>query len=117
MRVYVGFDDTDHVEADRGTGKVARWFEDALPEDCRMEGVLRQQLLVHEGIPYTSHNSAACIVLEVPDASLLEPPPPAKKAASSRSRGRYYNKRPNTRTRRRSRPRSPNKKQEDRMSG
>jgi ATP-dependent RNA helicase RhlB len=52
-----------------------------------------------------------------PDASLLEPPPPAKKAASSRSRGRYYNKRPSTRTRRRSRPRSPNKKQEDRISG
>ena len=36
MRVYVGFDDTDHAEADRGTGKLARWFEDALPEDCRM---------------------------------------------------------------------------------
>lgn len=72
MRVFIGFDDTDNLKADRGTGKVARWFGDALPEGCRMEGVLRQQLLLHEGISYTSHNSAACIVLDVPDASLLE---------------------------------------------
>lgn len=48
MRVYVGFDDTDHAEADRGTGKVARWFEDALPEGCRMEDVIRQQTLIYE---------------------------------------------------------------------
>ncbi len=27
MRVYIGFDDTDHIDADRGTGKLARWFE------------------------------------------------------------------------------------------
>lgn len=72
MKVYVGFDDTDHIEADRGTGKVARWFEEALPENCHMEGVLRQQLLIHDGIPYTSHNSAACVLLHVPDTDLLE---------------------------------------------
>jgi hypothetical protein len=72
MIIYVGFDDTDHIGADRGTGKVARWFEDSLPEGCRMVGVLRQQLMIHDGIPYTSHNSAACIVLEVWDACLLE---------------------------------------------
>ena len=34
MRVYVGFDDTDTVDADRGTGKLARWFEQELPEGC-----------------------------------------------------------------------------------
>ena len=64
MIIYVGLDDTDHIGADRGTGKVARWFEDSLPEGCRMVGVLRQQLLIHDGIPYTSHNSGACIALE-----------------------------------------------------
>jgi hypothetical protein len=72
MRVYVGFDDTDNLGADRGTGKVARWFEDELPEYCRLEGVVRQQLLVHEAIPYTSHNSSACVILNVPDRSFVQ---------------------------------------------
>ena len=72
MRIYLGFDDTDTVDADRGTGKLARWFENQLPDDCWMSGVLRQQLLVHENIPYTSHNSAACVVIEAPDASFFD---------------------------------------------
>jgi len=66
MRVYLGMDDTDNLEADHGTGKTARWFEGRLPEACRLEGVLRQQLLIHERIPYTSHNSAACLVIHAP---------------------------------------------------
>ena len=72
MRIYVGFDDTDNLGADQGTGKVARWFEDRLPDECRLEGVLRQQLLVNEDIPYTSHNSAACMILNAPDHSLMQ---------------------------------------------
>jgi hypothetical protein len=32
---------------------------------------VRQQLLVHPNVPYTSHNSSGCAVIEVPDASLL----------------------------------------------
>jgi tRNA(Ile2) C34 agmatinyltransferase TiaS len=73
MRIYIGFDDTDNISADRGTGKLARWFEEELPESCRMEGVVRQQLLVDERIPYTSHNSSACVMVDAPDASLLAP--------------------------------------------
>jgi tRNA(Ile2) C34 agmatinyltransferase TiaS len=69
MRIYVGFDDTDNIRADRGTGKLARWFENELPEGCRMEGVVRQQLLLDERIPYTSHNSSACVMVHAPDAS------------------------------------------------
>ena len=72
MRVYVGFDDTDTIDADRGTGKLARWFEQELPEGCRMWGVVRQQLLVDPAIPYTSHNSSACAVIEIPDPSLVQ---------------------------------------------
>lgn len=72
MRVYVGFDDTDNIDADRGTGKLARWFEQELPEGCRIWGVVRQQLLVHKDIPYTSHNSSACAVVEVEDGSLVQ---------------------------------------------
>jgi hypothetical protein len=71
MRAFVGFDDTDHVDADRGTGKLARWFGEELPMGCVLSGVVRQQLLVHENIPYTSHNSSACVVLEIEDPSVL----------------------------------------------
>jgi hypothetical protein len=71
MRVYIGFDDTDHVDADRGTGKLARWFKHELPKGCRVWGVVRQQLLVHDDIPYTSHNSSACAVVDVEDGSLV----------------------------------------------
>lgn len=72
MRVFVGFDDTDIKDSDRGTGKLARWFEQELPEGCNVWGVVRQQLLVNELIPYTSHNSSACVVLECSDSVSLE---------------------------------------------
>jgi hypothetical protein len=72
MQVYIGFDDTDNLAADRGTGKLARWFEDELPEGCRVKGVVRQQLLIDDKIPYTSHNSSACVIVQMPDASSVE---------------------------------------------
>lgn len=76
MRVYIGFDDTDTLQSDRGTGKLARWFEEAIPEGCNVWGVLRQQLLVDQRIPYTSHNSSACAVVDCPngfvDGSLVK---------------------------------------------
>jgi hypothetical protein len=71
MRVYVGFDDTDTASSDRGTGKLARWFEKELPDGCRLWGVVRQQLLVDKAIPYTSHNSSACAVLDCLDGVSL----------------------------------------------
>jgi hypothetical protein len=64
MKFYLGFDDTDSLDSDYGTGKVARWFANDLPDGCRLWGVVRQQLLVDDAIPYTSHNSAACLVIE-----------------------------------------------------
>jgi hypothetical protein len=72
MKVYLGFDDTDHHNSLYGTGKLVRWFQDKLPEQCACIGVVRQQLLVHAAVPYTSHNSSACMILEVPDASLMD---------------------------------------------
>lgn len=67
MRVFLGFDDTDTIDADRGTGKLARWFGYELPEDVRLWAVVRLQLLVHDDVPYTSHNSSACVVMDSPD--------------------------------------------------
>ncbi len=70
MRLFVGFDDTDVAGADRGTGKLVRWFVNSLPGEVRMWGVVRQQLPVLEGIPYTSKNSSACMILETDDRDI-----------------------------------------------
>lgn len=67
IRVLIGLDDTDHGDS-IGTGALAR-------ELClhleRLAGVVslgitRHQLLVDPRIPYTSHNSAACLALDSP---------------------------------------------------
>ena len=70
MRIYLGFDDTDVVGAEIGTGKLVRMFARKLPTGVRLWGVLRHQLLMDPRIPYTSHNSPACAVVdtELPDA-------------------------------------------------
>jgi hypothetical protein len=72
MKAYFGFDDTDDHDSPYGTGKLVRWFQRKLPAGCTCLGVVRQQLFVSEGIPYTSHNSSACLIAEVPDTSLLD---------------------------------------------
>ena len=72
MRVYIGFDDTDTIDSDRGTGKLARWFEKELPEECRVWGVVRQQLLLSDRIHYTSHNSSACAILETSNIEIMD---------------------------------------------
>jgi hypothetical protein len=72
MRVYIGFDDTDILNSDFGTGKLARRYERMIPEECKVWGVLRQQLLVDPAIPNTSHNSSACVVVDCPDKSYME---------------------------------------------
>jgi hypothetical protein len=72
MKIYLGFDDTDTVDAPFGTGKLVRWFLPSLPDGCTVHGVVRQQLLVHEDIPYTSHNSSACIIADIADYDLIE---------------------------------------------
>jgi hypothetical protein len=85
VRVYLGFDDTDMPDADRGTGKLVRWFGDALPEGCTLWGVVRQQLLVAPEIPYTSHNSSACAVVDAPGGA-SSPNHPARRDTSGTPR-------------------------------
>lgn len=72
MKAYLGFDDTDNHDSLYGTGKLVRWFQKKLPDECQCLGVVRQQLLVCDDIPYTSHNSSACLIVEMPDPSYLE---------------------------------------------
>jgi len=72
MRVYVGFDDTDVLGSAIGTGKLARRYEQIIPAACTVWGIVRQQLLVDPAIPYTSHNSSACVIVDCPDSSFIE---------------------------------------------
>jgi hypothetical protein len=72
MKVYFGFDDTDTQDSSYGTGKLVRWFQNDLPEGCECRGVIRQQLYVCDEIPYTSHNSSACMIAEFADPDLLD---------------------------------------------
>jgi hypothetical protein len=62
MRFLVGVDDTDNLES-IGTGRLARMLAEHLEERGLLAGtsVTRHQFLVHPDIPYTSHNSSACI--------------------------------------------------------
>ncbi|MFC7228304.1 hypothetical protein N0B31_12890 [Salinirubellus salinus] len=69
MRLLVGIDDTDSVDSDHGTGWVSRDLgaELAAAHDLSWVGSVRQQFLVDDRVPYTTHNSAACLVFEVDD--------------------------------------------------
>jgi hypothetical protein len=67
MRYLVAIDDTDNLES-RGTGYRSRQLCDAIGAAGigRGLGVTRHQLLVDPRIPYTSHNSSACLEIEAP---------------------------------------------------
>ncbi|WP_320172492.1 hypothetical protein [Maridesulfovibrio sp.] len=67
MRVFLGFDDTDDKDAPMGTGRLVREFVYGLDTDCAVIGVIRHQLPRMESIPFTSNNSSACAVIDLPD--------------------------------------------------
>ena len=69
--IYIGLDDTDNHES-RGTGRLAREIAADLARDYPVLGVTRHQLLVDARIPYTSHNSSAAILIDVPGGLPLE---------------------------------------------
>ncbi len=58
----IAIDDTDNEES-IGTGRLARMLAAHLVEqgEVASPSITRHQLLVHPDIPYTSHNSSACI--------------------------------------------------------
>lgn len=65
----IGIDDTDNLES-RGTGFRARQLAQQLQQRglARLRGVTRHQLFVSPEIPYTSHNSSACLAMDFFDA-------------------------------------------------
>lgn len=58
---FLSFDDTDNLEAP-GTGHILQAFLDALPWESSF--ISRHQLFVSPDVPYTSHNSAMCAVIQ-----------------------------------------------------
>ncbi len=65
MNLYIGIDDTDNLES-KGTGHRARVLGTLLESEglAKLICITRHQLLVHPDIPYTSHNSSACILVD-----------------------------------------------------
>lgn len=73
MRLAIGIDDTDNLTSG-GTGRLCRRLQQELAESklARIIGVTRHQLLVSPEIPYTSHNSSACLMVET-EIETIEP--------------------------------------------
>jgi hypothetical protein len=65
VRFLIGIDDTDAAES-IGTGALARELNGRLERQLGAvpRGITRHQLFVHPDIPYTSHNSSACLAVD-----------------------------------------------------
>jgi hypothetical protein len=68
----LGIDDTDNLET-RGTGYRVRQLAEWLAKNklAVPKSITRHQLLVHPQIPYTSHNSSACLSVETENADVI----------------------------------------------
>lgn len=72
--LLIGIDDTDN-ETSRGTGYRARCLGRDLAAAglASVHGITRHQLLVDDAIPYTSHNSSACLAITPGRADGVDP--------------------------------------------
>lgn len=68
MKLLICIDDTDNLNS-KGTGTIADELKVLIKFTlgCEAGFVTRHQLLIHEGIPYTSHNSSMCFPCEIED--------------------------------------------------
>lgn len=69
--LLIGIDDTDNLDS-RGTGFRVRELGRLLTESriTRVFGITRHQLFVSPLIPYTSHNSSACMAVAIESSGL-----------------------------------------------
>ena len=69
--LLIGLDDTDNATS-RGTGWLARMlFEECVRRGCRPVTVTRHQFPCDPRIPYTTHNSGACVAVEADDTEAV----------------------------------------------
>jgi hypothetical protein len=73
MYILICIDDTDNIES-RGTGELAENIASAIERFSwgKTHPVTRHQLLIHEDIPYTSHNSSMCFGVEIEEKYLQD---------------------------------------------
>ncbi|SDK16923.1 hypothetical protein [Natronincola ferrireducens] len=71
MEIIVSIDDTDNMES-KGTGELAQEIANTIEKNKwgEVSKITRHQLLVHEDIPYTSHNSAMAFEADIDDNCL-----------------------------------------------
>lgn len=66
MEIIIAIDDTDHIDKEISTGRIAEIIIEEIEERglgvC--ENITRHQLLRHEDIPFTSHNSSMAFRLK-----------------------------------------------------
>ncbi|HBS88805.1 MAG: hypothetical protein A2W91_03975 [Bacteroidetes bacterium GWF2_38_335] len=74
MRILIGIDDTDNLDS-RGTGFRSRMLGECIRENGvgLVRSITRHQLFFDSRIPYTSHNSSACLLVESDDMEKLIP--------------------------------------------
>ncbi|MEG0157388.1 MAG: hypothetical protein RR661_07040, partial [Anaerovoracaceae bacterium] len=74
MKLFICVDDTDDLTKETSTGKISDLIAARIVAmGGKMEqGVTRHQLLLHEDIDYTSHNSSMCVLLDIGDLSVEE---------------------------------------------
>lgn len=71
MRLFICIDDTDNIEKGRGTGRLAQEIKEHIEEMFwgSVSRITRHQLFLHEDIPYTSHNSSMCFIVDTVEYS------------------------------------------------
>ena len=73
MDIYLSIDDTDNLDSP-GSGHLAELMANTLQHHgltSQCLNITRHQLLVHESIPYTSHNSSMCFPAVIDEDNLL----------------------------------------------
>lgn len=67
MKILICIDDTDDLEKDISTGAIAQMILKTIEKSNlgKCSPITRHQLLLHEDIPYTSHNSSMCFKAEI----------------------------------------------------
>lgn len=74
MKAYICVDDTDDLTKSTSTGKIADLIRQEMVNMGGTEelGITRHQLLLHEDIEYTSHNSSMCMVINIEGKTIEE---------------------------------------------
>ena len=73
-QILICIDDTDDLTKKTSTGSIAQLIAKELQKKGGklIKGISRHQLLLHEEIAYTSHNSSMCMVIEFERCDLCE---------------------------------------------